>query len=78
MCNNATCAIGGIISFPIGHHKRTYKLQHRTRRVLHSDHWLSLALYQVVSLSSLTPLATIEPSLFSPEFCHVSVDIYLP
>ena len=34
-----------------------------------------LALYQVVSLSSLTPIATIEPSLFSPEICHVSVNI---
>ena len=38
----------------------------------------SLALYQAVSLSSLTPIATIEPSLFSPEICHVSVNIYLP
>jgi hypothetical protein len=37
----------------------------------------SLALYQAVSLSSLTPIATIEPSLFSPEICHVSVNIYL-
>ena len=39
---------------------------------------ISLALYQAVSLSSLTELATIEPSLFSPEICHVSVNIYLP
>ena len=31
MCSNATCAIGGIISFPIGHHKRTYKSRNGRR-----------------------------------------------
>ena len=39
---------------------------------------ISLALYQAVSLSSLTELATIEPSLFSPEISHEGVNIYLP
>ena len=39
---------------------------------------ISRALYQAVSLSSLTENATIEPSLFSPELGHVIVNIYLP
>ena len=58
LCSNATCAIGGIISFPIGHHKRTH-----TRQLPHFCHrYLSLRL-------SCAPAFSHCFRIFLPHFC---------